>query len=151
MYLEFPVLDTPPTPENKSTRYDRKIKGVANTAAIKIIGELQPYNRTPFDIDPIWVIHKMDIADKHRELVITQPSGFLEGPLNLVRDVRRHLLTKQQMSPELMREFDQFGKVTPQVSFRDLSGGIVEPIVPKLMQLTSYVAYVVLRFEKVLA
>jgi hypothetical protein len=148
--LEFPVLDRRPTPENEFPKYGRKVKGVKHIGALKLIEELQPYNRTHPNTDPLWIIHKMDIANKHRELAITQPSGFLEGPLNLVREVRRRLLLKLQMSPELIREFDQYGKVTPQVSFRDFSGGIVEPVIPKLVQLTGHIRYVLMRFEKVL-
>jgi hypothetical protein len=148
-FLEFPILEMPPTPENEFSRYGRKIKGVTNPDALKFIGELQPYNRIPPNSDPLLVIHKMDIADKHRELVITQPTALFEGPLKLERDVRRHLLLKQRLSPELIREFEQYGKITPQISFVDFSGAVVEPIIPKLLDLTRYVGYVIGGFAKI--
>jgi len=150
IYLEFPILDTRPTPETEGSRYSRKVKGVTSVAALKIIGELQPYNRIPADSDPLWIIHKMDIADKHRELVITQPSGHIEAPFDIVRNVYRHLLLKQRLSTNSIRDLDQYGRITPQISFRDFSGRIAEPIVPKLEQLTRHVQEVVERFEKII-
>jgi hypothetical protein len=146
-YLEFPILETRPTPENKSIRYDRKIKGVQHVGALQLIEKFQPYHRVAPSIDPLWIVHQMDIADKHRELVLTQSSGFMQGPWELMMQVRGHLTTGEPLSDTAKREFDEHARVTPQISFRDFSGGTVEPIVPKLAELASYVSVVVSEFE----
>jgi hypothetical protein len=147
-YIEFPILHTRPSPKNKPTVYDRKIKGVTNAAALKLIGELQPYDRPYPTSDPLFIINAMDITDKHRELVITRPSGHLEAPGSLMNQVSGHLLRKTRMSPELERQFDQYGKITPQISFKDFSRGIVEPIGQRLTQLTNDVRDVVVQFAR---
>jgi hypothetical protein len=148
-FLEFPILDTRPTPENKLSRYDRKIKGLRSPDALKLIAELQPYNRVNPTLDPLSVIHNMDIADKHRELVIISGTGLIEGLTpRLAIEFRRYQGGKHGPMPlELKRQFDQYGKVTPQVSFRDFGGGIIHPIVPRLTQLTSHVRNVVAQFD----
>lgn len=147
-YLEFPILETRPAPENKFTRYYRKIQGVQHVGALQLIEKFQPYHRVTPSIDPLWIVHQMDIADKHRELVLTQSSGFMQGPWDLMMQVRGHLTTGKPISNATKREFDEHAQVTPQVSFKDFSGGIVQPIVPKLAELTSYVIVIVSEFEK---
>jgi len=55
----------------------------------------------------------MDIADKHRELVIISTTGLIEGlDANLARAFRRHVSgTIKPFSPELKRQFDQHSKI----------------------------------------
>jgi hypothetical protein len=149
-YIEFPILEVRPAPKDKFTRYERKIKGVRNADALKLIAELQPYHRINPIIDPLLVIHNMNIADKHRELVIISTTGLIEG-LNhrLAREFMRHIsgAATTPLTPELKREFDQHGKITPQVSFRDFGGGVIHPIVPRLTQLTSHVRSIIAQFD----
>jgi hypothetical protein len=147
-YIEFPILDTRPPVKDEFTRYGRKIKGVTNAAALKLIRELQPYKRTYPAADPLFIINAMDITDKHRELVITRPSGYMEAPGYLMNQVSGHLLRKTRMSAELERQLDQYGKITPQISFKDFSRGIVEPIGPRLTQLTNDIRDVVSQFAR---
>ncbi len=147
-YLEFPILDTRPTPENKFTRYDRKIQGVQHSGALKLIEKLQPYNSVTPHTELLWVIHDMDRTDKHRELVIVQSTGFMQGSWDLVMKVRGHLTRGTVMPEPLMREFDKHGEITPQVSFKEFSGWIFEPIVPVLAQLLGCVRSVVFEFER---
>jgi len=40
-YIEFPILDKRPAPKDEFTRYARKIKGVQDPDALKLIAELQ--------------------------------------------------------------------------------------------------------------
>jgi hypothetical protein len=149
-FLEFPILDTRPTAENKFSRYGRKIQGVKHVSVLKLIEELQPYNRTHPHADMLWFIHEMDVFDKHRELVIMHPTGYMIGPLPLMREVSAHFTRKVRMSAELKRQFDEYGQITPEVSFRDLPGWEAQPIVKVLTQLTDYVRYIVRDCEKVI-
>jgi len=124
-YIEFPILEVRPAPKDEFTRYERKIKGVGNPDALTLIAQLQPYNRVNPILDPLLVIHNMDIADKHRELVIISTTGLIEGlNAHLAREFVRHLKgTVKPLTPELKRQFDQHGKITAQISFRDFGGG----------------------------
>jgi hypothetical protein len=55
------------TPQTK-----RKIQGVSVSAAA-LIESAQPYQRgAAFSDDPLWILHGMDITDKHRLLVVTK-------------------------------------------------------------------------------
>jgi hypothetical protein len=139
-------LDTRPTPENEFSRYGRKIQGVQNVRARELIKELQPYTRTYPRTDMLWLIHDMDIIDKHKELVIMHPTGHMGGPLPLIREVSRHLARKLPLSAELKRQFNEQGQITPQISFKDLIGWEAQPIVLVLSQLTDYVGYIVSKF-----
>ena len=147
-FLQFPILETRPATENKFNNYDRKIKGVTNPDAHKLIEKLQPYHRPIPASDPLLVIHKMDIIDKHRELILTHPTGRLEGPLQLVRNMSAHVTGRTSLPDELRRQFDQHGQITPQISFKDIGGWDTQPIVPVLRELSSYVAIVVDQFER---
>lgn len=72
---EFPIFifDRKPANKEETARFRRKIKGVS-TKTEAAIERLQPYNRGAKRLDdPLFVIHEMDRADKHRELVIIIP------------------------------------------------------------------------------
>jgi hypothetical protein len=145
-WIEFPVFKERPLQEKDIARYERKIKGVSNVRVLKLIDELQPYKRTYPVTDFLWLIHEMDIIDKHRELVITHATGHMEGPWPLMREVRAHLTRNLPMPTELKRKFDEQGQITPQISFKDLIGWEAQPIVLVLSQLTDYVRHVVSKF-----
>ena len=146
-FLEFPILKEGPTAENKFTSYDRKIQGVTNVAALKLIDKFQPYHRSDPVINPLYLINNVDIIDKHRELVITHSTGRMEGPLPLMTEMSAYLSKRLPMSPELKGQFDQYGQITPQISFKDLRGREAESIIPTLTELSSYVALVVDEFD----
>lgn len=63
----FPILDD----QSKwSGRHPRDLPGVG-ADALALIERLQPYQRGPeFQTDPLWVVHRLDIIDKHRRLFL---------------------------------------------------------------------------------
>jgi hypothetical protein len=154
-YIEFPILSTRPTPKDKFTRYDRKIQGVKNVDALSLIDKLQPYQRIDPINSPLAIIQKMDVTDKHKELVIINGTGMTEGFAGadssmLAREFLRHLHAAegpQQLSPELKRQLDQHTKTTPQISFAEFGGWTIQPVVPGLIQLMNHVVRIVAGFE----
>src|SRR5579864_7615214 len=66
--IEFPVVEVPPVDKDSISRYVRKIKGITVARVRDLIERLQPYNSPdPLD-DPLLILHKMNVIDKHREL-----------------------------------------------------------------------------------
>jgi hypothetical protein len=49
--------------------------------AVAAIGALQPYKRSPADptSDPLWIVHELDVIDKHRKLHTTAVASPLQG------------------------------------------------------------------------
>jgi len=88
-------------------------------------------------------------ASLYRWKTIFVTSGFDGLTQNLFMEFMRHKRrARGPLTPELKRQFDQHAEVTPQVTFRDFGGGVVQPIVPRLTQLTSHVRSVVAQFER---
>jgi hypothetical protein len=147
-YLEFPILETPPTLENKFTRYDRKIQGVREPAALKLIEELQPYRRVDPPDDLLFIIHSMDITDKHRELVILNPTGEIVNlPGHIAVQVMGHLYGKRgPLTTDLARQVNQYSESVPHISFKNFGRRKTQPVVGSLTQLANHVRDVVSAF-----
>jgi hypothetical protein len=148
-FIEFPILETRPTFENKFTRYKRKVQGVHRFGALKLIAALQPYRRIDPVEDLLLIMHKMDIAYKHRELVLFNTTGTVENLPNhvafpLMRYLRGDL---KAVSAEFKREFNKYGKVTPQISFMEFGRREIQSVVPGLIQLRDKVIPVIAAFE----
>jgi hypothetical protein len=62
----FPIFDDP----GKVSDVERRIKYMSRRAQT-IIKRLQPYNRGDPSHHPLWVLNKLDIADKHKVLALT--------------------------------------------------------------------------------
>lgn len=152
--IEFPIFSSKPSDKSAINGYERKIKGVSAHGR-KIIEQLQPYHRDPAFLltgpvnDPLWIIHDMDIIDKHRELIITI------GGFNIAtEDGMAHMylmLYREGNFPEddiasLGRSLDPNSKITPQISFQDFGRRKVQPVIPGLSKLAAYVHAVLFRF-----
>ena len=116
--IEFPVFEVRPIGKNERAAYKRKIKGISNPDALRLIEQLQPYNSpSPFDSN-IFIIHKMDVCDKHREIVVCDSTGQAEIALSHIpREIMDKHLAGEDVIAEIYAQVKKYGKVTPQVSF----------------------------------
>lgn len=65
---EFPIFKDPPTDRT----HPRKLPGV-DRRVLAQVNWLQPHRRGG-QLDPLWLIHQLDIIDKHRRINIVSPS-----------------------------------------------------------------------------
>jgi hypothetical protein len=88
----FPILDVPPTP-NRYGRTRVQISPGVSKELGKILDEVQPYKRPKPAHHELAVLHRLDISDKHRDLLVTvvgvegvswfgenEPTTFNTGP-----------------------------------------------------------------------
>lgn len=147
--IEFPIFEHPLDKDSISL-YEGKVKGITNPAALKLIESLQPYNCSdPLD-DALFIIHSFDIIDKHRELVLCLPTGAREFPpenRGFVADYQRQ---HPEFSPEdFAIKLKSYGKLVPQISFKDFGRRTIQPVIPALTQLHDYVGDVVRKFAAI--
>lgn len=144
----FPIYEKRPISKDEITSYERKVEGVGSVTALALIEELQPYNCSDPVDSPLLIIHKMDIIDKHQELVLCYSTGHLEIPVNVIP---LHVLKGDRPIEDQLSDFEaeinQYGKVTPQISFRGFGRRPIHPVAPGMMELFNAVREVVLRFE----
>jgi hypothetical protein len=138
--IEFPVFAEPLTKDDLK-RYNRKIQGITNTQVLTWIREMQPYNAgANVADDPLLIVHNMDRFDKHRELVIVDPSAFINIPPTMPELARKLTLYADGKLPasehvSASRALKEHTKVTPQVSFREFGKRKTQPVIPGLMEL----------------
>jgi hypothetical protein len=148
--IEFPVLEAEPTDKDSISSYERKIKGVVDTRVREIIERLQPY-KSPNPIDnPLLILHKMDIVDKHRELVLCASTGAREIPMN--NDIARILAKNESRisgdaAADLALNLKGHGKLVPQVAFREFGSRAIKPVVLGLAELNNYIVNVMEQFS----
>jgi hypothetical protein len=147
--IEFPIFEARPRDKNESTGYERKIKGIANTAVLALIEKLQPYN-SPDPIDfPLFILHQMDIIDKHRELVLGIATGALELPIEIATRYVAYLSGDPKDIPaNIKSQLENDTKFVPQVSFKDFGRREIEPVVPALAELNNFVVRVCDQFDR---
>jgi hypothetical protein len=146
--IEFPIYESRPVNEKKLAGFNGKIEGIASPSTKSMIERIQPYN-TPDPIEsPLLIVHKMDIVDKHQELVLCFSTGLIELPMEVIpvrfRNKRRPLT---ELYAELGPEIKQHGKVTPQIAFREFGRRPIQPVIPGLEELTQAVKLVILAFD----
>jgi hypothetical protein len=147
--IEFPIFEDEPLDKKSVSRYEGKIKGITDRKVIALIKRLQPYDSPdPID-DPLLIIHKMDIIDKHKELVLCVGTGGREIPMDTMYAlVGNESQMSEKMPADLAFELKGYGKLVPQVSFRDFGRRPIQPIVPGLTQLNNYVVRVIAAFSE---
>jgi hypothetical protein len=154
-YIEFPILESTPGEKSRYNAFDRKIKGVSDPDALKLINDLQPCNTTNALSHPLLIIHKMDITDKHRELVLCFSSGGFEVPYEIYqRAVDKFVAcnehgTEAELSAQLAREMKSLTKIVATISFRDFGGRELQPIVPALVELHNFITRVTQAFADI--
>lgn len=155
--IEFPVVEVRPVDKDSISRYERKIKGITDTRVLAIIERLQPYNSADPVDSSLLILHKMNVIDKHRELMLCAATGARElpvaVPLASVKDMVEDILAGNQSrissddSAKLALKLKGYGKLVPQVSFREFGRRPIEPVVPGLMQLNNYIVNVMKQFD----
>jgi hypothetical protein len=135
--IEFPVFEKRPSTKDERSSYQRKVEGFQSATALEMIEDIQPYNSPNPSDDLLLILHKMDIVDKHRELVFFYSISTLQVPMNFIdtyiRYQRGHATTAEMAN--LKKDF----KVTPQVSFREFGNREHQFVVLGLYELTHYV------------
>jgi hypothetical protein len=150
--IEFPVCEARPVDKKSVSRYERKIEGVTDIRARRLIEKLQPYN-SPDPVDcPLLILHKMDIIDKHRELVLHMPTGAREVHMVPVEMAADFLMGKQSRisskdAAALAHKLKGYGNLVPQIAFKEFGRREVQPVVPGLMQLNNYFVNVMNQFD----
>jgi hypothetical protein len=148
--IEFPIFKARPIDKKELASYERKVKGISSLDARRIINDLQPYNPTNSLGPRLAMLHRMNIIDKHRELMMFAVTGRTEFPMQLAerraqqKGIDLDNLTIGDFSKE---ELEQYGNSTPQIAFRDFGGGKVQTVIPVLTQLKDAVVDVVGLFE----
>jgi hypothetical protein len=149
-FIEFPILDTEPTAENKFSRYDRKIKGISKPSVLAMIDRLQPYKPWHDATDHILlIIHDMDRFDKHRELAIMGTGAHVtfDDPELLQKVIRMVEQEGKSFDPAIGQAIKDYGKATPTVAFRKFGKRKIQSVVPGLHQLLNKVGEVISMFE----
>jgi len=146
--IEFPVFKSVPLNQAR-TRFLAKIKGISNPAALVFIERLQPYYY-PKDIDsPLQIIHEMDVADKHRGLVLCVSSGHIPiSPELFNRFARYHLGEPGSEPVDIGAEFKRNPYIYPNVAFQKFGRRSPEAVIQGLIELHGFVERVVNRFEQ---
>ncbi|MGB9198811.1 MAG: hypothetical protein WCB53_17955 [Terriglobales bacterium] len=149
--IEFPVFEKRPVDKNSLARYEGKVKGIANPDVLNLIERLQPYNAADPINTVLFVIHNFDAIDKHRELVLSVPTGAREfGP-----DVQDFVAGYQRAHPEftpvdLAIKLKPYGKLVPQISFKNFGRREIQPVIEGLMELFNETVMIVKGFAQYL-
>jgi hypothetical protein len=139
--IEFPVFARKPITKDEISRYDRKVQGISDAKALTLIESLQPYNRLPSNDpldDPVWIIHDLDRIDKHRELVLV----FLTLHFKLTSEFMFQATVLNQKAklageppPTIGKAMQMYGKVSPNISFRQFGKRENQSVIPSLTEL----------------
>lgn len=146
--IEFPILETRPIEKSDISRYEGKIKGITNDTVRGWIEELQPYN-APDPVDALLlIIQKMDVIDKHREVLLCASTGAIQVSM----DVFKRIVGDQSAYPnglpaEIAAELERHSDVVPQVAFRNFGRRAIQPVVPGLMELFNHTLRLMERFN----
>ncbi len=154
--IEFPIFKKDPAKENKTKEYARKVQGVSPTAKA-IIERLQPYKSNLPDSHLLQIIHKMDITEKHQELIlITSAFRHIRYPGWKLPRNRGSVIQSDAKFPHFdVSKFDPkmdvMGQVSAQVAFAEFGILKFQPIIPSLKQLLDGVGKIIELFGDELA
>lgn len=164
-HAEFPIIKDKYVTDADGTRLrwpvvgPQKLPGVGRDARAQVKW-LQPYRRRDGNerFDRLWVIHRMDIIDKHRRLNLVRP---------LVRNIQYHtfdcdIVTDERLAGPFedgtpiahysVRQTGPNVKVRAEFAFDVLFGEGEplegEPVMERLHDLLAYAGFVVARFDR---
>lgn len=138
-FIEFPILEQRPSQHDMFTKYERKIQGVTNVRVRDLIDKLQPYNSANPRDSLLLVIQKLDVTDKHKELVIMFNAGAVQLPMEIMRRYANYASVDPVGGRAMLQaEFKRHGQAVPDIAFRDFGGGEVQPIVQGVMLLYNF-------------
>jgi hypothetical protein len=153
-YSEFPIFKERGGPKGWAKKGEGKLPGV-NRKVLAQVKWLQPYRRDA-DLDPLWVIHDLDIVDKHRRLNLVSPmlrhSRYTtddEGDIDDVQPLAGPFIDGTPVARFRLRE----GTVDVQTEFAfDIAFGEGRlknhPVMHTLEMLMVYAGGVVARFDR---
>jgi hypothetical protein len=134
--IEFPILEKWPTKRDAVETYRRKTRGIADAGALMLIEALQPYNRTIPEYSQLLMIHNMDIADKHRELLLCGFTAAFNIPMEVFERFMSYELRQPGSSPvDVGAEFKRNPYLYAQVAFKEFGTQRNEPLVQGLGEL----------------
>jgi hypothetical protein len=150
--IQFPVRRTRPTTEKEIASYEGMVKGITNPVLGQWIEDLQPYKSSDsVTNEPLLILHKMDIIDKHRSLVLCFSEGGIELPLYIIPPhLRKHGVALDDLLAELAPQIKQYGKATPVIAFPNFGDRPFCPVIPALNELLQYVLGVVATFDELI-
>jgi hypothetical protein len=149
--MEFPVFLSA---KRYKTASPRKIQLVEPPAAKALINSSQPFNGRRSN-DPLWLVHQLDVIDKHRVLVVMSATLLFYKNLGLGRSnpgPPRYLPTRGLKNGTVivypaMAPVDLNFEASPEVVLPRLGRMNVEPVVPRLTQASQYVRALIGKFE----
>jgi hypothetical protein len=147
-HIEFPVFVKKPVEKKRIFQYERKVGGVTNPNALALIESLQPYQFEEPTFSAIFIIHAMDVIDKHRELVLYHPTASLSFPSELMNQAIASVANPELETPDLYAEIPKYVYVVPQLSFKQFGPRSTQPVISGLNELTSFVDEVVEKFRQ---
>jgi hypothetical protein len=149
MPVDFPVFKEKPVDKRDIARFEGKVQRITDRNVLDFIERLQPYNSAyPLD-DPLWIIHDFDIIDKHKELVLSEPTGVRTFPLDMQSVIEAYLQEHPELNMvEVAHHFKEYGPLTPSISFRDVGGREVQAVIPSLTKWLNYTTGAMERFSQ---
>jgi hypothetical protein len=89
----------------------------------------------------------MDIADKHKELILCSGTGAVRLPVTMQVIAQSYQRDHPGFTPaQLANMLEPYGELVPQISFTNFGGRDIEPVVQGLTQLYNAVVRVVREF-----
>jgi hypothetical protein len=146
--IQFPVLEVRPVNKPIRTGYEGKVKGISDPGALILIEMLQPCNTAdPIRTSPL-IIHKMDIMDKHRTLVLCGTTMAFDIPIEIFNRFMSYQRGEPGSSPvDIGAEFKRNPYIYAQVAFKEFGRLKNEPLIQGLERLFNWVAMVAKRFD----
>jgi hypothetical protein len=154
--IEFPVfkeVELCGIKKKNICRYCRKIEGIASPTALTRIHFLQPHLRPDPLRDPLWLIHDMDIIDKHRELVLA--AFIMNVNFAATADIPGiGIQMPWEITPRLIRytgpptNMQMKVKMSAQITLGELRERDDQPIIPTLQNLLRFTSDAVESFAK---
>jgi hypothetical protein len=146
--VQFPIVTDWSNP-NELFTYKKQTEFISDPNARSVIDKVQPASlisrgKIP-KTDPLYILHKMDIVDKHRELPVILPAPRMHGPTTVTRDYVPHNVHGRHMLIPLIGTAKVQAKMnlSLQVAFaksRDWEEG---PVIELLFNLTDAIRKVV--------
>ena len=148
--IEFPIFEVRPPHKPGRTGYERHVKGISDPAVLILIERLQPYYSTEPAHQPLAILHKFNIADKHRHVLLCVSTGAIPISSEVFERFVRYYRKEPGSAPlDFAAEFKRDPKVIPQVSFMQFGGREVEPVAQGLAKLNNLVVKVCEQFGRV--
>lgn len=144
--IEFPIFEKKPVEKTERSRYLGKVKGITNPDVLWNIEDLQPYNSPDPLNEELLILHKMDIVDKHRELVICHPISGLSIPAHFLDTYIRY--QRGEAAEAEMADLKKDMEIIPQISFAEFGNREGQFVTPGLLELADHVATLVRLFRE---